>query len=672
MAMNAATQTVLTEDLESPQVSKGPLQPPAPEQIAKHFPQLEILECLGRGGMGVVYKARQKSLNRFVALKILAPERERDAAFARRFSVEAELLARLNHPNIVTIYDFGQADGLFYLVMEFVDGVTLRKLLQSGRVSTREALVIVPQICDALQFAHDHDVVHRDIKPENILLDRLGRVKVADFGLARLMNESPEPAQAGESGGTGTEAGKVVGTPSYMAPEQIREPAEVDHRADIYALGVVFYQMLTGELPGRKIELPSKKVLVDVRLDEVVLRALEANPNRRYEQASQFKTQIESIAADSGPGPSVAGHPPRKDRSWVQRVAGWVLNGILAAVILLGGWLAYELGVFFNALFFFALLMAPVRLVQVLWRLSQGSVETGLWRTPLATELRWHWLHVANDCIFWLLAGLTLKTCIVPAQFDATENAVIRALAWGALLLLLALALFPGKRIQWGISLALALGSAFMAWQLARIYIPATTEGAVVLTAPVRGDWLVLNGGRSGLVNVHYRVPNQRDALDIEKLEDGRESTGGKQLLKSFPSWGAPVYAPASGTVARVEKDYEDNPPGITDEEHLAGNHIVLEVAPQRFVVMAHLQKGSIQVSPGDRVEAGQLLAKCGNSGNTSHPHLHLQAQDRAELFNDATHTIPIVFKNVRVLRGKRARTEPLFSPRRNDRITVQ
>jgi serine/threonine protein kinase len=179
--------------------------------------------------------------------------------------------------------------------------VNLRQLLASGRVSPREALAIVPQICDALQFAHDQGIVHRDIKPENILLDRRGRVKVADFGLARIIEPgsgradlpvSPNIGAAQQHGPTG-----VMGTPAYMAPEQVEHPAEVDHRADIYALGVVFYQMLTGELPGKRLEPPSKKVQIDVRLDEVVLRALEKKPELRYQQASVFKTQVETIAA---------------------------------------------------------------------------------------------------------------------------------------------------------------------------------------------------------------------------------------------------------------------------------------------------------------------------------------------------------------------------------------
>src|SRR5258706_2516176 len=191
MAMNMATQTDVAGETGSPRakpVSPLPNAPP-PDAIAKFFPQLEIIECLGRGGMGVVYEARQPRLNRLVALKILAPEREQDPEFAGRFEKEAQALARLSHPNIVTIHDFGQAGGMYYLLMEFVDGVTLRQLLNTGRVSPREALAIVPQICDALQFAHDHGIVHRDIKPENILMDRRGRVKVADFGLAKIVGD---------------------------------------------------------------------------------------------------------------------------------------------------------------------------------------------------------------------------------------------------------------------------------------------------------------------------------------------------------------------------------------------------------------------------------------------------------------------------------------------------
>jgi len=313
-----------------------PFQPPPVAELAPLFPQLEILELIGKGGMGAVYKARQKQLDRLVALKILPPGIGCDAAFAGRFAREAKALAKLNHPGIVTLYEFGHVQSsagvspafgerengkaaggtpalLYFFLMEFVNGVNLRQLLHAGRIAPREALAIVPQICDALQFAHDQGIVHRDIKPENILLDRRGRVKVADFGLAKLVGESgragsplpgagmqvddgAHPAIAGRPTDALTDAGKVMGTPNYMAPEQVEHPAEVDHRADIYALGVVFYQMLTGELPGKRLEPPSSKVQIDVRLDEVVLRALEKKPELRYQQVSEVKTMVETIA----------------------------------------------------------------------------------------------------------------------------------------------------------------------------------------------------------------------------------------------------------------------------------------------------------------------------------------------------------------------------------------
>jgi predicted Ser/Thr protein kinase len=272
-------------------------QPPGLDEVAKLFPQLEILGFIGKGGMGAVYKARQPALDRLVALKILPAQTVGGPAFAERFNREARALAKLNHPNIVAIYEFGQAGGLSFFVMEFVDGLNLRQLEQAGKLSPREALQIVPQICEALQFAHDEGIVHRDIKPANILLDKKGRVKIADFGIAKIMGSEPQP--------TLTETRGVLGTPQYMAPEQVEKPQAVDHRADIFSLGVVFYEMLTGELPLGKFAPPSSRmgVQVDVRLDEVVLRSLEKEPGRRYQHASQVKTAVETIAGSAAPPP---------------------------------------------------------------------------------------------------------------------------------------------------------------------------------------------------------------------------------------------------------------------------------------------------------------------------------------------------------------------------------
>ncbi|TAG09316.1 MAG: DUF4190 domain-containing protein [Verrucomicrobia bacterium] len=274
------------------------------EELAVIFPQFDVLELIGKGGMGAVYKVRQKDLDRIVALKILPPGIGRTPEFSNRFTREAKALAKLNHPGIVTLHEFGQQDGLYFILMEFVDGVNLAQLMKTGRISSREALAIVPQICDALQFAHDQGIVHRDIKPENLLLDRHGRVKVADFGIAKVVAAvCEEPIRGGATPvpNDATLAGKVLGTPQYMAPEQIEHPSDVDHRADIYALGVVFYQMLTGELPEKDLQAPSRKVQIDVRLDEIVLRAMEKQPDLRYQTAHEFRTIVDGFQEQAQP-----------------------------------------------------------------------------------------------------------------------------------------------------------------------------------------------------------------------------------------------------------------------------------------------------------------------------------------------------------------------------------
>ena len=310
LALTFATETEIAgEPLPAaPSQAARSASPPTPStaEIARCFPQLEILECLGRGGMGAVYKVRQPRLDRLVALKVLLRSRETggdDAAFAERFSREARALARLNHPSIVAVHEYGAAGGYPFLIMEYVDGLTLRQLLQRGKLKPEEALAIVPKICEALQFAHRNGIVHRDIKPENILLDKTGQVKITDFGIAKII--APEtPAQAL------TGAKEVVGTPHYMAPEQVERPQAVDHRADIYSLGVVFYEMLTGELPLGKFQPPSNKVRLDVRLDEVVLRALAKEPERRYQQVTEVKTDLETIAGSPSSQPNPPAAPP--------------------------------------------------------------------------------------------------------------------------------------------------------------------------------------------------------------------------------------------------------------------------------------------------------------------------------------------------------------------------
>ncbi|MEX1362934.1 MAG: serine/threonine-protein kinase [Nannocystaceae bacterium] len=287
-------------------------------------PDLELLGCLGRGGMGVVYRARQVRLDRDVAVKLMSPQLGRDPEFARRFEREAKALARLDHPGIVRVHDFGQAAGVHYLVMELVDGPDLRELIVQG-LGDVQAAQIVDQLCDALAYAHEQGVVHRDIKPENVLLDRRGRVKVADFGLAKL--------QAEPRGGA-TRTRRVMGTPQYMAPEQMSDPGSVDHRSDIFAIGVVFYEMLTGQLPVGRFPAPSELGHGNARLDEIVLRALESSRERRFQAASEIRAALSSIGA--GPHPTLATTVPA-----VGRRRWWLVGGAAAAA---AGALAWGIG----------------------------------------------------------------------------------------------------------------------------------------------------------------------------------------------------------------------------------------------------------------------------------------------------------------------------------------
>jgi tRNA A-37 threonylcarbamoyl transferase component Bud32 len=301
-------------------------EPPTVAELTGLFPQLEILELLGAGGMGAVYKARQPHLDRIVALKVLPPRP--DPTFTERFSREARTLAKLNHPGIIHIYDFGHAGGHYFILMEYVEGVNLRQAERAGKMTPAEALAIVPQICSALQFAHENGVVHRDIKPENVLLDAKGTVKIADFGLAKLLGAS-EPRNL-------TRTHQAMGTLHYMAPEQWEKPAAVDHRADIYSLGVVFYELLTGELPMGRFAPPSEKVQVDVRLDQVVLRTLEKEPERRYQHASDVKTDVENITAK--PAPAVRAEPPPPG-------VGWTASRVMALLLILATVLIWPVGI---------------------------------------------------------------------------------------------------------------------------------------------------------------------------------------------------------------------------------------------------------------------------------------------------------------------------------------
>jgi serine/threonine protein kinase len=261
-------------------------EPPSLAAAARLFPSYQIIEVIGRGGMGVVYKAKQVALDRFVAIKLLPLEVSKNGAFADRFAREAKTLAMLNHPNIVAVHDFGKTEeGHLFFVMEFIHGTNLWQLIHGVGIEPSQAMEIFSSVCDALLYAHMKGVVHRDVKPANVLLDTEGRIKVADFGLARMNSTNA-------SGPAFT--GPVMGTPEYMAPEHLRD-VNVDHRADIYSLGVMLYEMLCRDLPRGAFDLPSRRTKVDARVDAVVIKAMQQVPDRRYQSTGDMKSAIEAI-----------------------------------------------------------------------------------------------------------------------------------------------------------------------------------------------------------------------------------------------------------------------------------------------------------------------------------------------------------------------------------------
>ena len=276
--------------------------------VQREFPQFEILEEVGRGGMGIVYRARQPRLDREVALKVLKPELADHQDFAERFLREARALARMNHPNVVAVHDFGETGGNYFLVMEFVRGQTLRTYMDQGRLELEDVVELFPSICAGLAYAHAQDLVHRDVKPENILIDEQGTVKLTDFGLAKVLGQEEEWNL--------TRASQVMGTLHYMAPEQFHRPRSVDHRADVYALGVVLYEALTGVLPVGRFELPSRKSDLDPAVDEVLLRALEQEPDERFQSVVELATALGALpTSEEAPergeqkGPAGRGRP---------------------------------------------------------------------------------------------------------------------------------------------------------------------------------------------------------------------------------------------------------------------------------------------------------------------------------------------------------------------------
>src|SRR5215510_2677342 len=276
--------------------------------VGKRLGAYEVLSILGVGGMGEVYLARDERLKRKLALKFLPREFTRDPERLRRFEREARAASALNHPNIITIYDIGELDGTFFIAAEYVEGQTLRKLIERGLLRTKDTIDICTQVADALEAAHEAGLVHRDIKPENVIVRPDGYVKVLDFGLVKLT----EPANLENSGSSDqdrTNPGTVLGTVAYMSPEQAAG-LEVDHRSDLFSLGVLMYELLSGFLPFKGNSAASvldaiihhqPEPLTNVsnsanaEAERIVNRALEKDRDLRYQTASDLRAELKRL-----------------------------------------------------------------------------------------------------------------------------------------------------------------------------------------------------------------------------------------------------------------------------------------------------------------------------------------------------------------------------------------
>jgi len=261
-------------------------------ELAPLFPGFEIEGLIATGGMGAVYYAVQKSLDRAVAIKILPPELSADAAFRVGFEAEAKAMARLNHANLIGVYDFGEVAGMLYIIMEFVPGKSLFHSSHGIAIDPSEVVRIVCGICSGLAHAHDNGIIHRDIKPANILLDLHANPKIGDFGLAR---PSDRQFQEGE---------EIFGTPHYTAPEVVNAPHTVDHRADIFSLGVILHELLTGRLPADDTRPASVIARCDVRFDAIIRRATDPVAAKRYSSAHEIERDLRRITG--GPKASAA------------------------------------------------------------------------------------------------------------------------------------------------------------------------------------------------------------------------------------------------------------------------------------------------------------------------------------------------------------------------------
>jgi Peptidase family M23 len=395
------------------------------------------------------------------------------------------------------------------------------------------------------------------------------------------------------------------------------------------------------------------------------------------------------LAGVSGPVPRVPG-PQRAEtngagtRGPTRPVAVGKLNPLLALLGLLGFVAADLVGllpVAFAALpLGLLLVLGPIRW----WRARRGQLEFVLLRYPLRRELRPYLMQAGNYWLFWGLFGaiaiatptFTLLTGPVGLRLSPGEHRLVTVLLVVAAAVMAVLALVPYRRVYLATNLLVAIGWGFLAVQL--VGINRAPSDPVVIDLPLAGEWYVIHGGRSDLINAHYPSslpligPEQADALDVIQVQNGRSFSGDSKQLTSYLAFGQPVLAPGDGIITDLTDTLPDLPIGTSDNTHLEGNYLVLDLGGQRYVMLAHLKQGSARVAVGDKVKRGQPIAQVGNSGDTSEPHLHLQIQNKPTFGPSAQQglrTYPLLLRDVVLVRGGQHSTPVQADPRRDDRM---
>jgi hypothetical protein len=349
------------------------------------------------------------------------------------------------------------------------------------------------------------------------------------------------------------------------------------------------------------------------------------------------------------------------------------LSSVFHSVVVAFGFLlsvaAYALGLLFNWLFVVLVLLACGVIISRIIGLSRSRLLFGLIRRPFAPANRKYLFQALNVWLFVALAAWAVRMAVIPAQFSADEFRAVQLWIWGCSAFLVCAVLAPQKRVLISTNLFFAVGWLFLVMELFRALVAAPPSNSIVLSPPFRGEWYVYHGGRSALFNHHYAVRAQRDALDLAMTVNGREVHDANRALDSYAAFGQTLYAPIDGKIVRIANDRPDMPIGQTDQEQIVGNHIVIDAGKGRFVL--HLKRGSVRVSVGDSVKIGDPIAQCGNSGNTSAPHLHLQVQDGPDILAPNVRTFPILFREVTRVRAGRTEHPLVIDLRRNDRLLI-